>query len=189
VLDLRQREHARQHGAPYAEPADVKVDRLVRRRRGLHGQVESQRGVPLRGVLHEARIGEDHGVESGVGGEVERVRPAGERRGLRVRVEGEQHLCPARVRVREPIGGAFRVEVESGEVARIGLVAQSDVDAVRARVDRGLQRRQRSRRADEVDATLGHAVRAARCRRHSAPRYARTAPSTVTPTPISMKRP
>ena len=58
--------------------------------------------------------------------------------------------APARVRVADARRRAASVEVEAGEIARIGGVAKAEVDAVGAVVDRGLQRRQVAGRADRA---------------------------------------
>ena len=94
------------------------------------------------GVAHQPGVGEDDRVDAERGRSVDGARPARVLAGLRVGVDREQHLRAARMRVAHALAGLGRVEVEPREVARVGVVAQADVDAVGAVVDGGLERRQ-----------------------------------------------
>ncbi|MCY1539622.1 hypothetical protein D9M68_752170 [compost metagenome] len=128
----------------------VEVDRLGVGGRALHREVQPQAGVALRGVAHEARVGQDHRVHAQVHRFVHRLAPALRLRGLGVGVERHEHLAVTRMRIGHAAGDRRVVEVQASEVARVGGVAQAQVDAVRAVVHRGLERGQAAGRADQV---------------------------------------
>jgi hypothetical protein len=102
-------------------------------------------------VVHQAGIGEDHRIDAEGGGLVDRGRPArpvvGERKGI----EGDQHLDAALVGVGDALLDAGVVEVEAGEVARVGGVAKAGIDAVGAVIDGDLQRREPAGGTDEFE--------------------------------------
>ena len=54
------------------------------------------------------------------------------------------------MRIAQAFAGGRFVEIESGEIARVGVVAKSEVDAVGAAVDRSAERGQCTRRTDEL---------------------------------------
>jgi hypothetical protein len=85
-----------------------------------------------------------------VGGLVHRCGPVGEAPGLGIGVDRGQHLAPALVGVADAFGDRLLVEVEPGEVARVGVVAKAEIDVVGAVVDRRLERRQAARRTHEL---------------------------------------
>jgi hypothetical protein len=64
VLDLGQRQHARQHGAADAEFALAEVDRLVAGRRALHREVQALLRMTVAGVIEQADVGQDDGVDA-----------------------------------------------------------------------------------------------------------------------------
>ena len=59
------------------------------------------------------------------------------------------------MRVADALTGFGKIEIEAGEVARVGAVAKADVDRVGAVIDGGLQRRQAAGRADEFHKISG----------------------------------
>jgi hypothetical protein len=100
-------------------------------------------------------IGEpDVGHNDGVGAEFRRVVdgavPGIGVAGLGVGVDRHQHLGAELVGIGDALGEFVAAEVEAGEVARVGLVAEAQVDRVGARVDGGPQGRRRPRRTDQL---------------------------------------
>jgi hypothetical protein len=71
-----------------------------------------------------------------------RCRPVGEAPGLGIGVDGDEHLAPTLVGVADAFGDRLVVEVEAGEVARVGVVAKAEIDVVGAVIDRRLERRE-----------------------------------------------
>ena len=107
----------------------------------------------LAGVGHQDRIGQDHGIDAGAGagGAVDRALPGFPVARLWIGVQRQQHLVATLVRIGD--AGAERGvgEVEAGEIARIGRVAKTQVDAVGAIVDRALECGQAAGRANEFE--------------------------------------
>src|SRR5262249_589428 len=68
----------------------------------------------------------------------------------------DEHLCAAPMRVGDAVAHLAAVEVQAGEIARIGLVAEAAIDRVRAGIDRGAQPGRRAGRTDELEWRLGH---------------------------------
>ena len=150
VLHLRQRQHARQHRAADAVALAVELDRLPGGGRGLHRQVQPQPGVMLARIGHHGHVGDDQHVGAERGGAVDRLPPG---RGVARVGEGvhrHQHLAPARMGIADALAHLRVVEVQAGEVARVGGVLQAQVDGVGAGVHGHLQRAQRAGRADEL---------------------------------------
>jgi len=135
VSDLRQRQHARQHCPLDAIAFAVELDRLVGGRRSLHRQVQAQLRVVVARVGEHCGIGADQCIGAEPGGDVHGAPPA--RRLARVgeRVQRHQHLCAARVGIRDAVARLLEVEVQPREVARVGGVLQPHVDGVGASVD------------------------------------------------------
>ena len=149
LAHLLHRQHARQHGAHHAKLLAVEVDGLVIGGRALHRQVQPQLRVVLRGVLHEAGVGQDDGVQPHVHGLVHRAAPGAGVGGLRVGVERHEHLAPALVGVGNAAGNGGFVKVQPGKVAGVGGIAQAQVHAVGTVVDGGLQGGQAAGGADQ----------------------------------------
>ena len=153
LAHLFERQHARQHGAHDAKLALVKVDGLEVGGRALHRQMQAQPRVALAGVAQQPRVGQNHGIDPQRDGLIQRLLPALGLRRLRVGVDGQVHLAAARVRVGQAAGQGRRVEVQAGEVARIGGVAQPQIDRVGTVVHGLLERGQATGRADQIHAS------------------------------------
>ena len=152
LLDLRQRQNARQHCAFDMETPVIEIDCFVVGGRALHRQMQTQLRMGGRGVLHQPGIGDDHRIDFELRCAVDRALRALPRGELWVGVEREQHLPLAAVSVAYTFARAGRVEIEPGEVARVGVVAKADVNAVRAVIDGGLECGQTARRTHEIHA-------------------------------------
>ena len=103
-----------------------------------------------RGVLHQPGVGDDHRIDFELRRAVDCALcafPAGE---LRVGVESEQHLPFAAVGVAYAFARADGIKIEPGEIARVGVVAKADVNAVGAVVDGGFKRGQAARRTHQI---------------------------------------
>ena len=100
-------------------------------------------------VVEQAEIGDDDRVNALPGGEVHGARPARPARGLRVGVQRQQQLAAARVRVGEAGGEGRLVEVQAGEISRVGFIAQAEIDPVGAVIDCGFECRQAAGGTDE----------------------------------------
>jgi len=76
---------------------------------------------------------------------------------LRKGIDGHQHLPPAVVGVADAFDDGFLVEIQAGEIARVGRVFQPHVNRVRAVVHGGFQGGQVAGGADEFgdSAALG----------------------------------
>ena len=127
----------------------VEIDRLVIGGRGLYRQVQPQLRVALGGIAHQAGVGEDHRVYAEFGGAVDGALPARCGQALREGVDSEQHFRAVRMGVAQALARARGIEVEPGEIARVGLVFEAHVDPVGAVVHGGLERGQVARRADQ----------------------------------------
>jgi hypothetical protein len=154
VFHLGQGQHARQHGALDAELVAAEIDRLVAGGRGLHRKVAAQLRVGLGRVIEHRRVGDDYRIHAQLGGLVHRCRPVGEAPCLGIGVDGDEHLAPALVGVADAFGDRLVVEVEAGEVARVGVVAKAEIDVVGAVIDRRLERRKAARRTYQL--RFGH---------------------------------
>jgi len=77
--------------------------------------------------------------------------PAVHRARLGIGVEGHQDLAPLRLGIADALAQRGLVEVAAGEVARVGVVLEAEVDRVGALVDGGLEGRQAAGRADELE--------------------------------------
>jgi hypothetical protein len=105
-------------------------------------------------VFEHRRVGDDHRIDAELGGAVHRGRPVGEAPGLRVGVDGDEHLASALVGVADALGDGLVVEVEPSEIARVGVVAEPEIDVVGAVIDRRLERCEAARRTYEL--RFGH---------------------------------
>ena len=156
VLHMRQRQHARQHRAADAIALAVELDRLPGSGRGLHRQVQPQRGVMVARIGHHGDVGGNQHIGAQRSGAVDRLPPGRRVAGIGEGVDGHQHLAPPRMRVANALADLRVVEVQAGEVARVGGVLQAEVDRVGPGVHRHLQRAQRAGRADELRRTPRH---------------------------------
>jgi hypothetical protein len=102
--------------------------------------------IRLRRVVEHGRVGDDDGVDAQRRSLVHRGGPVGEAPGLGIGVDCGQDLAPLLVRVMDAFGQALLVEVEPGKVARVGVVAEAEIDVVGAVIHRRLERREAARR-------------------------------------------
>lgn len=108
-------------------------------------------------VGHHRDVGADQRVGAQAGGRIDRGEPWRGIVGAGVGVQRHQHLAAARMGVGHAFAQLRVIEVEAGEVARVGGVAQAEVDRVGAGVDRELQGTQGTGGADEFGRTgTGH---------------------------------
>ena len=149
LLNLRERQHTRQHGARNAKVLVIKIKRLVVGGRALHRQVQAQLRLVADGISHHAGVGQDDGINPAVRGAIDRALPELGLGRLRVGVERHKHLAPALMRVANAgFNGGF-VKIEAGKVARVGGIAKAEVNAVGAVVNRRLERGQAAGRANQ----------------------------------------
>ena len=110
------------------------------------------------GVGHHGGVGHNHRVRAQIGSGVDGAPPAFHLPGLRVGVDGHQHLPPAVVGVAYAFDDGFLVEIQAGEIARVGRVFQPHVNRVRAVVHGGFQGGQVAGGADEFGDVFHAAV-------------------------------
>ena len=155
VLDLGQRQHARQYRAADAEFAAAEVDCFVAGGRALHRQVQALLRVAPAGVVEESDIGQDDRVHAEVYRGIDRLVPVADTAGLREGVDRQQHLATFGMGVTDAVAHGLRIEIEAGEIACVGIVLEAEIHGVGAIVDGGLEGRQAAGRTDEVG-QLGH---------------------------------
>ena len=151
LLHLSEGQYPWQHGPLDAELCPVQVDGLVAGGGPLHGQVQPQFGMDPVSVGHQPGVGKDQGIDAEFRRTVDRSRPVLPVCGLGIGVERQQYFAPAFMGIAHAFAHGFGVEVQAGEVARIGGVLEAQVDTVCAIVDRRLERRQAACRADQFD--------------------------------------
>lgn len=139
VFHLIDGEHARQHHAADAEQFFHQIDGFVISSRALHRHVQAQIGVAFAGIIHQRRIGNNHGVDTQTGGGIDGFLPLRHLPRLRKRVDGHQHMAAAGMGIGDAFGGGFHVEIEAGEIAGVGGIFQTHVNSVCAAVDGGFQ--------------------------------------------------
>src|SRR5450755_2580059 len=132
-----------------------------------------------RGVIGHAHVGDDHGVDAELGCAVYRVAPEFELAGRRKRVDREQQLGLAGARISERLLDLGNREIQSGKIARIGLVLQAAINGVGAGIDGRAQRRRRSGRADQFRALVVLLMEALRFAHRYLPRTERTTDSAI----------
>ena len=104
----------------------------------------------LGGVVEHGRVGDDDGIYPQCGGGIDGTRPVGEASGLGIGVDRRQHPASALMGVANAFDEALLVEVEPGEVARVGVVAETQIDVVGTVIDGRLERRQAARRTHQL---------------------------------------
>ena len=105
--------------------------------------------MALGGVAHQAGIGQDHRVYTQFGGVVDGALPARGSVSLRVGIDREQHFRAGGMGVAQTFSRARGVEVQAGEIARVGFVLETHVDPIGAVVHGRLERGQVASRADQ----------------------------------------
>ncbi|GAB1391090.1 hypothetical protein MASR1M6_32720 [Rubrivivax sp.] len=101
------------------------------------------------GVGHDGGVADDQRIGAELGGAVDRALPGADVARVGVGVERHQHLATARVGVAHALAHLRVVEVQAGEVARVGRVLEAQVDGVGTGVDGQRERTQRAGRADQ----------------------------------------
>ncbi|MNR28494.1 hypothetical protein D3C85_1458210 [compost metagenome] len=96
----------------------------------------------LRCVGHQAGVGHDHCVGAQHGGGVHGAVPAVHLPHLRKGVDGEEHFRAARAGLRHARADVVLRKIQAAEVARVGGVAQPQVDGIRAVLQGHAQGRQ-----------------------------------------------
>ena len=158
MLDLLQRQHARQHRAPDAEFLKGEIHRDETGRRALHREMQTQFRVTTAGIGEQTDVGHDHRVDAEFGGRVDRALPFGDAADLRKGVDGEQHFFAARLRVAQAFDQCFAIEIQAGEIARVGAVLEAEINRIGTVIDRRFQRRQTACRTNQFRQTMhgGH---------------------------------
>jgi hypothetical protein len=164
AFDLLDRQHARQYGAADAEAFVHVGERRGRGRRSLYRQMPRQLRMGARGVVQHRHVGGDDGVGTERGGVVHSGEPVRDPGAVRIGVERDVDLAAARMGVADAIAQFGFAEVQPGEGARIGLVAEADIDRIGPVFDGGFQCRQVAGGADQLhrvstDAEDAHAAR------------------------------
>jgi len=154
--DFRHRQDTRQHGPLDAEGFMIEADRFRRRSRSLHRQMQPQLGMLAAGIIAEAHIGQDHRIGLQFGGVVHRLMPDLGRACAGEGVDGHQHLGATLMGIGDAVGQFRTAEIQAGEVAGVGLVAEADIDAVGPGIDGGLQGSRGAGGADQLDIFSTH---------------------------------
>lgn len=100
--------------------------------RTLHRQMQAQLRVGPHGVSHQPWIGRDDRIHAQCHGLI-------------------HGLAPTRMGIRDATADGRFVEVQARKVAGVGRVAQAQIDAVRAVVDRCLEGGQTSGGTDQIE--------------------------------------
>ena len=130
LRDFSNAQDARENHALDAEGLHVKRDRIAIGRRGLHRQMPAQIWMALGGIGEKPDVGENDRVDGQSGGVVDGPAPwAGVAR-ARERVDGDQDLGAVVVCERDGLAQLVAGEIQSGEIARVGLVAKAAIDGV-----------------------------------------------------------
>ena len=101
--------------------------------------MQRQLGILRGSVVEHANVGGDNRIEAGCGGAVDGLLPRRPTSRLRVGVQSQEGAAATRVRIGDTVMHVALAEIEPLEVARVGGVAESQVDRVRPGVDGGLQ--------------------------------------------------
>ena len=106
--------------------------------------------MALHGIAHQPRVGQDHRVNPPGRRLVQRRLPGRGVARLRVSVQRHQHLAPALVRVSQARENGLFIKVQPREIARIGRIAQAQINAIGPLVNRPFERRQTAGRAHQL---------------------------------------
>ena len=137
MLHLVDGQHPRQHHAADAEQIAHQVDRFVIGGRTLHRHMQAQVRMALAGIGHQRRIGHNHRVHAQRRGGIDGAVPALHFAGLGKGVDRHQHMAAALAGVGDAGGGGFHIEIQAGEIARVGCVFQAEVNGVGTVIDGG----------------------------------------------------
>ncbi len=102
-------------------------------------------------IVHQAGIGEDHRIDAESGRLVDSGCPTRPVIGKGEGIQRHQYLDAALMRVGDALLHAGVVEIQAGEIARVGSIAKAGIDAVRAVIDSDFQRRQPAGGTDEFE--------------------------------------
>ena len=139
MFDLIHGQHARQHGAADAEQLLHHIDGLVIGGRSLHRHVQPQVRIPFRHIGHNGEVGDNHRIRAKLCRRIHRGIPARHLPGLCERINRHQHIASARMGVGHALPRRLHVEIQTGEVTRIGRVFQPHVHRVCTVVHRRFQ--------------------------------------------------
>lgn len=106
--------------------------------------------MTLGGIAEHRHVGGDQRVDAEVGGLVDRALPALPALGAGVGIDRDVELSPGLVDAPQAFLELAFVEVEAGEMAGVGVVAEADVDGVGALAQGRLQGGQAARRTDQL---------------------------------------
>ena len=113
--------------------------------------MQAQLRVGPHGVSHQPWIGQDDRIHAQCHGLIHGLAPGFGIGRLGVGVERHEHLAPTRMGIRDATADGRFVEVQARKVAGVGRVAQAQIDAVRAVVDRCLEGGQTSGGTDQIE--------------------------------------
>src|SRR5450759_4023539 len=139
--------------------------------------MQPQVRMGARRVISHADVGNDGRVDAEPRRPVDRLAPQIKAARRRKGVDREQHLGVAGVRIGDRLLDFGNREIQSGKIARIGLVLQAAIDGVGAGIDGGAQRRRRPRRADQFRALVVLLMEVLRFAHRYLPRTERTTDS------------
>ena len=125
------------------------IDRFVAGRRALHRKVQAQIRVALAGVVEQADVGQDHRVDAEVGRTIDGAPPVGFAPRLREGIDRHQYMLAARVGVLDALDHRLLIEVEPGEIARVGVVLVAEIHRVSAIIDGSFEGGKTAGGADE----------------------------------------
>ena len=105
--------------------------------------------MALAGVIEQPDIGQDDRIDAEIGGAIDGPEPVRLAPGLRKGVDRHQHMLAARMGVTDTLDHGFLIEIQAGEIARVGVVLVAEIDGIGAVIDRRLERRETAGGADE----------------------------------------
>ncbi|MNS56989.1 hypothetical protein D3C72_898650 [compost metagenome] len=146
--DLMHGEHPRQHHPADVEVLLVEADGGGVGGAGLHRDMELHVGMMAAGVIQHGEIGDDQGIGTERHPSVHRLLPSGIRARVGEGVDGDVQLAAVPVHI---VHRSFQLavrEVESGEVAGVGVILEADIDRIGPVIHGCLQCRQAACRAE-----------------------------------------
>ena len=150
MLDLIDRQNARQHGAADAKQLLHHIDGFIIGRRTLHRHVQPQIRMTLGGISHNRRVGDDYRVRPQLHRRIDSPMPPLDLPRLGKSIDCHQHIAAARMGVSYPFLRRFHIEIQSRKIARIRRIFQPHINCVSAIVHRRLQSRQITGRTNQL---------------------------------------
>ena len=108
-------------------------------------------------VVDQRSVGENQRVGSGGHGVVDAALPQIDRTGAHKSVQRDQDLDAALMGVDDALAHLGAVEIEAGEIAGVGFVAEAAIDRMSAGIDGRAQAGRRSCRTDQLRNARGRA--------------------------------